>query len=180
MRADKGSDERSGRSPDAALWQRCRALDAPADEAEQFLDLAGFAEGRLDPDECERVAALLAADPRAASDVEVARALAGLSVAAPEAVVARACAILGAGPAPDGRVIRLPLRRWHSPPWQAVARWSSLAAAVAVAGWLGFAMGSDASAAFAPPSQASDDGPISDMLDPGAGFLRDVGGGVRT
>ena len=180
MRPDEDGGERSGRSPDKALWQRSRALDMPADEAERFLDLAGFAEGRLDADECERVAALIAADPEAASDVEVARSLAGLSAVAPAAVVARASAIIGDGVAAEGRVIRLPLRRWQRPTWRTAAQWSSLAAAIAMASWLGFAMGSDASFAFAPVSQTSDEGPLGDMLDPATGFLGGFGEGRHT
>ena len=75
MRTD---EERKGR-PDAAsdrrLWQRCRVVDAPEDEAGRFLDLAAFADGLIDVDEQDRVAAWLAGDTDAAADVSAARAV---------------------------------------------------------------------------------------------------------
>ena len=58
----RGNDTR--RNPaaglsDAALWRRSRTVDMSEDaaETERYLDLAGFADGRLDPDDRERVAA---------------------------------------------------------------------------------------------------------------------------
>src|SRR5262249_47527746 len=68
-------DRVSGRG----LWQRSRQAEAPADESLRFLDLAAFAEGGLDPDEHDRIAAFLVADPDAAADVAAARVLAGSS-----------------------------------------------------------------------------------------------------
>jgi len=61
---------------DRRLWQRCRTMDAGEDEAARFLDLAAYADGLLDIEERERVAALLAGDPQAAADVRAAQALA--------------------------------------------------------------------------------------------------------
>ena len=52
-------DEPVDRVSDRALWQRCRLAEAPADESLRFLDLAAFAEGGLDPDEHDRIAAWL-------------------------------------------------------------------------------------------------------------------------
>src|SRR5260370_15465848 len=83
--------------PDAALWRRSRTVDMTEDaaEAERHLDLAGFADGRLDPEDRERVAEWLAVDPVAAADVAAARALAvrgELLEAAPEQAIARASA----------------------------------------------------------------------------------------
>src|SRR5207248_7973058 len=46
-----------------ALWRRGAATEIAEDEAERFLDLAGFADGRLDPDEHDRIAERLARDP---------------------------------------------------------------------------------------------------------------------
>src|SRR5690242_13420539 len=90
-------DNGSGRidTHDAAVWRRSCAIEAD-DEAERFLDLAGFADARLaDGDDAERVAAWIAADPDAAADVAAARALAGAPPAiAAEAVVARAVALV--------------------------------------------------------------------------------------
>src|SRR5438309_11991439 len=80
---------------DRRLWQRCRTMDAAEDEAARLLDLAAYADGRLDIEECERVAALLAADPQAAADVRAAQTLADaeLTSAGLDRIVARAGAI---------------------------------------------------------------------------------------
>ena len=53
---------------DRRLWQRCRTIDAEDDEAARFLDLAAYADGLLDIEERERIAALLAADPQATAE----------------------------------------------------------------------------------------------------------------
>jgi hypothetical protein len=60
------------------------------------------------------------------------------------------------------------------------AQWGSLAAAIAMASWLGFAMGSDAGLAFTQPVQPNSDSFLNEMLDPGIGILRDLGEGTRT
>lgn len=164
---------------DRALWRRCRTTDAPEDEPRRFLDLAAFAEGRLDPDEHERVAALLLTDPAAASDVAAARALAGdlaEDAGSLERIVARASAV---GPAAAGHRLILPFpprpRMLHG-----LAQWGSLAAALAVAAWLGFTMGSDASLALSRPTLTSQDGTAIELFDPAMGFLHDVSAGVQT
>src|SRR6266403_2102849 len=82
---------------DRALWQRSATAETVEDEGERFLDLAGFADGRLDPDESERVAERLARDADIAADVAAARALATRGAApeaAPAPIVARACALV--------------------------------------------------------------------------------------
>src|SRR5712691_1305396 len=90
---------------DNVVWQNSRLLDIPEDESERFLDLAGFADGQLDPDDRERVAEWLAGDPAAAGDVAAARALVAAAEqvgAAPEPIVACARSLVGAGvPQPD-------------------------------------------------------------------------------
>jgi len=166
---------------DRALWQRSATTETVEDEGERFLDLAGFADGRHDPDERDRVAERLARDPDATADVSAARALA-TGGAAPEAVpapiIARACALVSE---PErGRVILFPRLRLSPPTLPGIARWASLAAAVLVASWLGFALGTDVSVSFGQPDQASDDGFLRDMLDPSTGFLRDLTPGART
>jgi hypothetical protein len=50
-------------------------------------------------------------------------------------------------------------------------RWGSLAAALLLASWLGFALGSDASLALGPSAQPGDEGYFSEWLDPTAGTL---------
>jgi hypothetical protein len=63
---------------------------------------------------------------------------------------------------------------------QSFAQWGSLAAAIAVASWLGFAMGSDATLALSQPRQPSDSSFLPELFDPASGFLRDLGEGTRT
>jgi len=168
------------RPSDRALWQRSRTTEAPEDEAARFLDLAAFADGLLDTDERERVAALLETDPAAAADVAAAR---GIILAISETrsgldrIVARACSAVPSAPALPGRVVAFAPRRRRV--LQALTQWGSLAAAIAVASWLGFAMGSDASLALSQPAQTRDVGFLPELLDPGTGFLRDLGEGVR-
>jgi anti-sigma factor RsiW len=163
------------------LWQRSRLTDAPDDEEARFLDLAGFADGLLDADEHERVAALLARNGEAAADVDAARASGGSGQAATELenVVARACAILPDAALPRGRVIAFAPRRRGSLV-QNFAQWGSIAAAIAMAGWLGFSMGSDTSLALANSHQASDTAVFPEVFDTTGGFLRDLGEGLRT
>lgn len=185
MRSEKTGGEEL---PDRALWRHCAALDMAEDEAEGFLDLAGFTDDRLDPDERERVAERLASSPAAAADVAAARALAtrrAAPEAAPEHILARACALVGSRPGstagsavPEGgRVVPFPAWRRSQPTLRGVARWAGLAAAIVVASWLGFALGTDSSAAFGQIGQigqAGEDGFLHELLDPSTGFLRDL------
>src|SRR4051794_787793 len=88
--------ERPAEAADRALWQRSVTVETVEDEAERLLDLAGFADGRLDPEERDRVAERLARNPEATADVAAARALArggGDSGFMPEHVIERACAL---------------------------------------------------------------------------------------
>jgi anti-sigma factor RsiW len=177
------SQER-GQHPDSVsdrlLWQQCRQIDVPEDEAARLLDLAAFADGLLDAEENERVAALLVADPDAVADVLAARSTTGLDHASAELerVVTRALAILPEAGSPGGRVIPF-VPRLRRPLVQHVAQWGSIAAAIAVASWLGFSMGSDASLALSTPRQSSE-ASLPDLFDPASGFLRDLGEGLRT
>jgi anti-sigma factor RsiW len=166
---------------DRRLWQRCRTMDAEEDEAARFLDLAAYTDGLLDIEECERVAALLAADPQAAADVRAAQALADaepMSVGL-ERIVARASAILPDADSASGKVVPLALRRGRRL-LQISAQWGSLAAAIALAGWLGFSMGSDTSLALRDTRQPSATGLLPELFDPGTVLLRDLGEGLRT
>ncbi len=181
MRTDDEREEKPDPVSDRRLWQRCRLTDAPEDEALHFLDLAAFIDGLLDTEEQERVAVLLTADPDAAADVQTARVLDSTdqTYGEIERVIARACAILpGAAPA-RGRVISLAPRQRRRLV-QDFAQWGSIAAAVAMASWLGFAMGSDASLALSDPRQPSDASFLPELFDPASGLLRDFGEGLRT
>ena len=173
---DIGRDPAADRS-DRTLWRRARATDTPEDAAERFLDLAGFADGLLDPDEAERVAEVLAGDPGLAEDIAAARA--GVAaVGLPEDVAARACALVGGDRSP-GNVVPFPAGRSR---WvlREAAGWASLAAAMVVAGWLGFTLGMDTSLFLANSGQAGEDGLLQQMLDPSPGFMRDASEGAQT
>ena len=64
-----------------------------------------------------------------------------------------------------------------------VAQWGGLAAAIAFASWLGFAMGSGASLTLSQPGQpqqVGDENFLPELLDPSTGFLRDLGEGQQT
>jgi anti-sigma factor RsiW len=181
MPTEEQREEGPGSVSDRRLWKRSRTIDAPDDEAARFLDLAAFADGLLDAEDHDRVAALLTGDPQAAADVQAARSLdaAGQSPAEIERVIARACAILSdASPAPGKVVALLPLRGRRVV--EIFAQWGSLAAAVIVAGWLGFAMGSDTSLALSAPRQVGDASFLPELFDSASGLLRDLGEGLRT
>jgi anti-sigma factor RsiW len=181
-------DQRGGTEPrlngaDRELWRRSAGTVIAEDEAERFLDLAGFAEGRLDPDEHERVAERLARDPDSVADVAAARSVAERGPAdgvAPAQMIARACALVEEKPASTGWVIPFPSRYRPQPTLPGVARWAGLAAAMLVASWLGFDLGSSTSAAFGPIAQPSEDNLVRDMLEPSTGFVRDLTEGLRT
>src|SRR5262249_33786493 len=141
-RADGERKELADWSSDRELWQRSCRTEATEDDVARFLDLAAFADRALDPDERDRIAALLAEDRAAADDVAAARALDGEARSKGlERIVARACAL--APDEPYSRVVAFvpppPRRRIV----HVLAQWGSLAAAIVVASWLGFAMGSD-------------------------------------
>src|SRR5262245_7752650 len=108
MRTDEKPEERPDPISDRRLWQRSRLTDAPDDEASHFLDLAAFADGRLDDEERDRVGALVAADPEAAADVRAARGAPGPEPAIStglERIVARAAAIPLDPPSAEGCVV---------------------------------------------------------------------------
>jgi hypothetical protein len=179
------NDEEPYKQPDAAsdrqLWRRSCLTDAPEDEVTRFLDLAAFADGLLETEDHDRVEVLLDLDPDAVADVRAARIplTADQRSADLEKVVARACAILPEADLSRGRVIGFVSRR-RNRLVQHFAQWGSIAAAIAVASWLGFAMGSDASLALSAPRQPSDTGILPELFDPPSGFLRDLGEGLRT
>ena len=166
---------------DRGLWHRCRTTEAPPDEAARFLDLAAFADDRLDADDKDRVAAWLNEDPEAAADVEAARLLAAANQtsAGQEHVIARAAALVPDADFVRQRVVKL-VPRQPRRLVQVIAQWGSLAAAIVVAGWLGFSMGSDASLALSDSHPPNDTGLLPEIFDPASGLLRDLGEGLRT
>jgi hypothetical protein len=56
-------------------------------------------------------------------------------------------------------------------PWYSAATWSGLAAAIVLAGWLGFDLGSGLS--MSPPLGHPSDETSSELLDPGPQLARD-------
>jgi hypothetical protein len=176
---DEPPDFETGRT----LWQRCHQIEAPADEAERFLDLAALVDGSLDEDDYERVAAAL--DPTARADVAAARALSAGPIAMPShigPIIERAIAILETS-AERSSVVRLRRPPSGRAVLHALAQWGSLAAAIACAGWLGFAMGSEASLSWSQTgevTQISDENSLPELLDPSAGFFRDFGTGQQS
>ncbi|HKS88068.1 MAG TPA: hypothetical protein VJR70_01390, partial [Stellaceae bacterium] len=76
MQGEAAGGEPPRQPADGVLWRRSATIDTVPSETERFLDLAGYADGLLDPDERERVAAWLAQDAETAADVAAARALA--------------------------------------------------------------------------------------------------------
>lgn len=177
-----GGEDTSGLS-DGALWQKSSVTESPEDEAARFLDLAGFADGTLDPDDRERVAEWLSRDPVAAADVAAARGFAAAASepdAAPEPVTARACALVGGDARRRGDVVPLPPRRRPGLQFFALAQWGSLAAALVVAGWLGFTLGMNTSQSFDAAGQIGSDSFLHELLDPSTGFMSDLTGGSQT
>jgi anti-sigma factor RsiW len=164
---------------DRKLWQRSLAIDLAEDDAERFLDLAGFADGLLDPDDRERVAERLARDAAEAADVSAARALAAADPpadAVPDTIFARAAALVGPGAAATDNVVPFARRRRLGARLPEAARWGSLAAAVALASWLGFTMGMDLSGSLSSDSRNGDDGGLNELFDPGTRLVRDLTG----
>jgi hypothetical protein len=180
MRTDDEPEQRPDPEADRRLWQGCRDADAPQDELGRFLDLAAVADGLLVDEDRDRVTALLEADPDAAADVQTAR---ELRVESPdkaelERIITRACRIPLDPSAARDRVVTLAPRRRRVV--YDVAQWGSLAAALALASWLGFSLGTDASLALTQSRQPSEAGFLPEIFDPAPGILRDLGEGLRT
>jgi hypothetical protein len=163
--------------PGRRRWWRRREVQANPAETERFLDLAGFVDGRLDNNERERVAGLLAADQTAAADAAAAHGLLAATLpAVSDEIVARAVALVGPARSTlsGGEILAFPLR---SPPpprraWPDAARWSGLAAAIAFACWLGFDLGGDLPG-IASITHPSDELGAAELIDAAPLALRD-------
>ncbi len=166
---------------DRNLWQRSRVTDAVEDECDRFLDMAAFADGRLDSDERERIAEWLRSHPEAAGDIAAARALASGSTyqTFSKTGLARATALVGdSGQSRRGAVLPFQARRGERPGVAAIAQWGGLAAAMVVAGWLGFTLGMDTSGMLGRSGPGFDDGVAQDLFGSSPAFFRDLTGGV--
>jgi anti-sigma factor RsiW len=179
-RADGEREELADWSSDRDVWRRSCRIDAPEDEAARFLDLAAFADGLLDPDENDRLASLLAANPSVMDDVAAAQGLRSDEPPARlERIIARACAILPEES--NSRVIAFTRPRPRQRRIVRVfAQWGSLAAAIVIASWLGFAMGSDVSRTLSGQLPSGEASFLPELFDPGGGLLHDLGEILRT
>lgn len=182
MRGDGMEREPPMETPDRELWRRSLMINVIEDDAARYLDLAGLADEFLDPDDRERIAEQLARDPDAAADIAAARSLAAAArhETPPATVVARARSLVDGDPAQAAEVIPFEPRRRARPASSALAQWGSLAAAVVVAGWLGFALGMDTFGRLTQNGGGGDENFLAELLDPAPGLLRDLTEGPRT
>ena len=153
-------------SSDRDVWRRSCLIDAPEDEVARLLDLAAFADGFLQPDERDRVAALLAEDfagsRRCRGGPSTPRCV---SVGRSRRAVARACAL-----APDELNLRVvafvpPSPRRHI--FHGLAQWGSLAAAIVLASWAGLCHGSDMSRTLRGPLPSNEANFLPELFEPG-------------
>lgn len=165
MRADGTSGERPPELPDRDIWRRSQEIEAPVDEAEQLLDLAALADYRLDDDETARVSELAARDADAAADVAAARQLAGATIAAADpAIIARAASLVGEELV-EAEVIAFPAPPVVARPFYSAVSWSGLAAAMVLAGWFGFSLGSGLPGVN-PAGHTTDEAAGNELFDP--------------
>ena len=175
------ADGQPPQSQDRAVWQRSRDTDMAPEEAARFLDLAGFADCRLDADAAARIAELIVQDSAAAEDIAAARTLAaGPMPQTPASVFERAAALVDATSPGRAQVIPFAPRSRPAARLERLARWGSLAAAIVMAAWLGFALGEDVSVTLTRNSLSGDDGFLRELLEPSSGFLRDLTEGAQT
>jgi len=161
---------------DRAVWERSREAEASPEESELFLDLAGFVDRWLDDDERERVAALIAHDATAAADVAAARALLTASMpSVSEGIIERAVGLVEVAEA-ESEIVAFSARRTELRTWRGAAGWSSLAAGIVLASWLGFNLGSDLPGVTT-IARPTEDAVAVDLLDPAPLISRDTGEG---
>ncbi len=153
---------------EAGLWRRWRSA---ADDGlahgtgPDALALAAHAEDRLAPEATAAVAAWLADNPQAAQDVLAARQVRdGALPPAPEAIVARAAALVGG----DAQVLAFRPRTSRPRRWRGAVGWGAIAASVLVASLAGFATGNDTFATLAGRANAS---LSQELLDPPTGLF---------
>jgi hypothetical protein len=133
-----------GEEAERTLWRRFYALGGTKAPAPDALALAAYAEGRPSEAAAEPIEHWLASHPEllndALADLAAAHGLTPASAYTPdEAIIAKACALVGDGA--NENIV--PFRRAVSG-WRSAVAWSSIAASLMVASLGGFAMGSDA------------------------------------
>ncbi len=152
----------------AALWRRwCEAAATagePTAPEPDAMTLAAYAEDRLSAEAVEAVEDWLAANPQVAGDILAARQAAALaSAVAPEAMIARAAALVG------GSAQILPFRAQAArPSWRNAIAWGAMAASILVASLVGFATGNSTYATLIDGSSVS---LSQELLDPPTGLF---------
>jgi hypothetical protein len=138
-----------GDEQDRLMWQRWRAGANATSAAPDALQLAAYAEGRLDETDAEAVENFLAAYPDALNEIVAARAaIETPAIGASDDIIAKACALV---PMRETVVpLRRPAVRWHN-----ALAWGSIAASLVAASFVGFTAGSDAYRTLA-PTQANE------------------------
>jgi len=153
---------------EAGLWRRWRAAaEGPAVVSEpDDLTLAAYAEDRLSPEATAAVEDWLAANSHTALDILAARQLPdGNLPPAPEAVLARAQALVSTGEA-QVLAFRRPAARAQS--WRGAIGWAAMAASIVIASLAGFATASDTYLTLAGGTRAS---LSQEVLDPPTGLF---------
>jgi len=125
---------------DRGIWRRWLAGNTRAAAAPDALTVAAYAEGRLSEAQAEPIEAWLAVHPDALAELVAARTLPQRPEHAVERMIARASALVDGDPAFAENV--MPFRRPVAP-WRNALAWSSVAASLAAASFVGFVMGSD-------------------------------------
>jgi hypothetical protein len=133
-----------GDSEERALWRQWATTQRGTESlAPDALALAAYAEGRLSEAEAEPIERWLAAHPESLNQVfaDIAAARGASDAVMPlvnAAIMAKARALI---PGSIDNVV--PLRR-PTPAWRNALAWSSIAASLIAASFVGFTMGSDA------------------------------------
>lgn len=122
----------------ARLWRHFRTLDrSAASETPGALELAAYAEGRLDEAAAERVEVWFLAHPEVLDDIVATRA--GREASASRAVIEHAAALVLADPV---RAQIIPFRRPAPYAWRMHVARAAVAASLVLTGLAGFTLGS--------------------------------------
>ncbi len=153
----------------AALWRRFRVLESaalPLPEAGEpaALELAAYAEGRLDETAAERVEAWLAVHPERLDDLAAARS-AGDEIVPPE-VIDRAAALVSGDP-PGAQIVPFRRRPVVHAAWRMHVARAAVAACLVLTGLVGFTLGAGAYGNLFPSSESVS----GDLLDQPSGFF---------
>ena len=163
---------RSGEREEATLWRRWRALqrDSAGSAAAEpdALTLAAYSEGRLDARRVEAVEAWLAENPDILTDLQAARDLAAVELAAPESMITRAAVLVAPG---DGQVVPFPQQAPRSGNWRGVMAWASIAASLLITSLVGVSLSDYAHYESAARSSSA---ALPELLDPPGGLFNGV------